>query len=141
LITARRSRGFSRLLWRIEVQPTEPWPPDLTVAEAREERLARNEIAFRSVNERIQEMAVSFGGDDYEFVCECSAAGCLERVTLTRAEYEHVRGEGTRFFVLPGHENVAVEVVVETLPTHLVVEKDGHAGIVADMADPRDGDP
>jgi hypothetical protein len=115
-------------------------PSDPTAGEAREERLARNEIAFREVNERIQEMAVSLGGDDYEFVCECSARGCIERVNLTRSQYEHIRAEGTRFFVVPGHENVAVEEVVETQPTYLVVEKDGHAGIVADMADPRDGD-
>jgi hypothetical protein len=110
------------------------------VGEAREERLANNEILFRSVNESIQELAVSLGGgDDYEFICECSARGCAERVRLTRVEYEHVRAEGTRFFVLPGHENAEVEQVVETRAAYLVVEKDGHAGIVADLADPRDG--
>lgn len=38
-------------------------------------------------------------------------------------------------FVLPGHENVAVEQVVETRPTYLVVEKAGRVGIVADLAD------
>lgn len=43
-------------------------------------------------------------------------------------------------FVLPGHENVAVEQVAETRPAYLVVEKDGCVGIVADLADPRDGD-
>jgi len=123
-------------------QPIEPESPATTPAEAREERLANNEILFRSVNESIQELAVSLGGaDNYEFICECSARGCVDRVKLTRAQYEHVRAEGTRFFVVPGHENVAVEEVVETQPTYLVVEKDGHAGIVADMADPRDGDP
>jgi len=123
-------------------QPIEPESLATTPAEAREERLANNEILFRSVNESIQELAVSLGGaDNYEFICECSARGCVDRVKLTRAQYEHVRAEGTRFFVVPGHENVAVEEVVETQPTYLVVEKDGHAGIVADMADPRDGDP
>jgi hypothetical protein len=33
-----------------------------------------------------------------------------------------------------------VELVVEIQPTYVVVEKDGHAGIVADFADPRDSD-
>jgi hypothetical protein len=104
--------------------------------EAREERLANNEILFRSVNESIQELAASL--DRYDFVCECSALGCRDRVTLAPSEYEHIRAVGTRFFVMPGHEDVAVELVVEVQPTYVVVEKDGHAGIVADNADPRD---
>jgi hypothetical protein len=40
--------------------------------------------------------------------------------------------------VVPGHQNPAVEVVVETEPRFLVVEKDGAAGIVAELEDPRD---
>jgi len=109
---------------------------------AREERLANNETLFRSINESIQELAVSLGGlEDYDFICECSSRGCFDRVTLTRDQYEHVRAEGTRFFVTPGHENITVELVVETHPRYLVVEKDGPAGIVAELADPRDGDP
>ena len=122
-------------------QPIQPTPSDAKAAEAREERLANNEIVFRTVNESIQELATSFGGpDNYEFICECSARGCVELVKLTRVQYEHVRAEGVRFFVVPGHENAEVEVVVETRPTYFVVEKDGHAGVVADRADPRDGD-
>ena len=130
---------FSGLLWLIEIQPTPS--SGLTAGEAREERLANNEIVFRTVNESIQELSVSLGGpDNYEFICECTARDCIDRVMLTRVQYEYIRAEGTRFFVVPGHENVAVEKVVETMPTYLVVEKDGHAGIVADFADPRDGD-
>ncbi|MDX6486368.1 MAG: hypothetical protein QOF43_1521 [Gaiellaceae bacterium] len=110
-------------------------------AEAREERLANNEILFRTVNESIQELAVEFGGgDDYEFICECARRGCLDRIKLSRQQYEQVRAEGTRFFVVPGHEDISVELVVETTPTFVIVEKDGHAGVVAELADPRDGD-
>ena len=57
-----------------------------------------------------------------------------------RLDYERVRAEGARFFVVPGHEDASVELIVATTPTYLVVEKDGHAGIVAEAADPRDGD-
>jgi hypothetical protein len=39
---------------------------------------------------------------------------------------------------VPGHEDIAVELVVEAQPGFLIVEKDGHAGLVADLADPRD---
>lgn len=106
--------------------------------EAREERLAQNEVLFRTVNEAIEQKALDFGGTDaYEFICECARSGCFERVTLTLAEYEHVRGEGTRFFVVPGHENIGIELVTETMTGFVVVEKDGHAGIVADGEDPR----
>jgi hypothetical protein len=109
-------------------------PPE----EAREERLARNEVLFRSVNEAIEQQALEFGGlDEYEFICECARSGCFDRVSLTLKQYEHIRAEGTRFFVVPGHQDVAVEVVVEAREGFVIVEKDGHAGIVAELADPR----
>jgi hypothetical protein len=112
------------------------------MGETRDERLARNEVIFRTVNEAIEQQALEFGGlDDYEFICECAASGCFDRIKLTIGEYEHVRSEGTRFFVVPGHENIEVEMVVDTRPTFVIVEKDGSAGVVADFSDPRDGGP
>ena len=110
-------------------------------ADWREERLAQNEVFFRTVNEGIEQQAIRFGGDDdYEFICECASRACLDRVSLTLREYEHIRAAGTRFVVVPGHENIEVELVVETARSYNVVEKDGTAGIVADLSDPRDGD-
>lgn len=110
--------------------------------EAHEERLARNEVLFRSVNESIEQQAVKFGGlDAYEFICECVSTECFERLPLTLQEYDHVRAEGTTFLVAPGHDDVSIELVVEKLPTHWIVRKDGAAGVVAEFADPRDGDP
>jgi hypothetical protein len=109
--------------------------------EAREERLALNEVLFRTVNEAIEQQAIRFGGlDGYDFICECSSITCVERVSVTLGEYERVRGSGVRFFVAPGHEDVEVELVVETATLFSTVEKDGPAGIVASLADPRDGD-
>ena len=113
---------------------------DLTPAEKREEGLANTEILFREVNESIQSLAGGLGGDDHEFICECSRIACADLVKLSRLDYERVRAEGARFFVVPGHEDASVELIVATTPTYLVVEKDGHAGIVAEAADPRDGD-
>jgi hypothetical protein len=108
----------------------------------REERLAKNEVLFRSVNEAIEQQALRFGGiDEYEFICECASRTCLERITLTLRQYEHIRADATRFFVSPGHANVELEQVVEQAPQYHVVQKDGAAGIVADLSDPRDGDP
>ena len=92
------------------------------------------------MNEAIQERSADFGLTAHEFICECTSASCVDRVELTRGQYEHVRGEGTRFFVVPGHEQSEVEVVIERQPTYLVVEKDGLAGVVAEETDPRDDD-
>jgi hypothetical protein len=110
---------------------------------AHQERLARNEAFFREVNERIHRVADGFteGSDEgehsYEFLCECSRTSCSERIELTLDEYEHVRAEGTRFVLLPGHELNAIEEVVAREDEHVLVEKDGLAGEVAAGLDPR----
>jgi hypothetical protein len=110
---------------------------------AHQERLARNEAFFREVNERIHRVADGFtegrgeGEHGYEFLCECSRTSCSERITLTLAEYEHVRAEGTRFVLVPGHELDAVEEVVAREDEHVLVEKDGVAGEIAASLDPR----
>jgi hypothetical protein len=109
--------------------------------DAREQRLAQNEVLFRSVNEAIEQQALGHGGlDEYQFICECARTGCVDRISLTLAQYEHVRSDGTWFFVVPGHQNPTVEFVVEEQPRFMIVEKDGPAGIVADLDDPRDGE-
>jgi hypothetical protein len=65
-------------------------------------------------------------------MCECGDASCLERVELTRVEYERVRAHRARFLVLPGHEDrTADERVVEKFDHFNVVEKEGTAGEIA----------
>ena len=39
------------------------------------------------------------------YVCECGDAACIERIRLTRPEYEAVRGYYTRFAIAVDHEN------------------------------------
>jgi hypothetical protein len=106
---------------------------------SREERLAQNEVFFRSVNERIRGIAERHGSDPhkYEFLCECSDSSCVERVTLSLDEYEAVRADATRFVLADGHSDATIERVVETAPDHVVVEKVGVAGKVAQALDPR----
>lgn len=113
----------------------------MSVTDAREARLAHNEVIFRGVNEAIEQQAIEFGTlEDYEFICECSSTACVDRITLSISDYENVRGSGTRFFVALGHEDIEVELVVETRPTFLIVEKDGAAGTIAVLEDPRAGE-
>jgi hypothetical protein len=102
------------------------------------ERQGRNESLFREVNERIAELNQTFQVDGRsEFLCECSREECTEPVSISLEEYEEVRRTPTRFFVLPGHEDVNVERVVSRGEHFIIVEKIGDAADEAEDLDPR----
>jgi hypothetical protein len=103
--------------------------------DVRRERAALNESLFREVNERIEDLAGNAAHP--EFVCECIDGTCDRRVAMTVAEYEYVRAEPNRFFVLPGHSAPEVEEVVETKEQYLIVRKIGVGGSIAEDLDPR----
>ena len=108
------------------------------MSEIREERLAHNEVVFRTLNESIDQIAIGLGGSaPFEFVCECATSDCFARIELTLPEYESVRSDGSHFILRPGHQDIEVELVVEEHPHYIVVQKDGVAGLVAHDADPR----
>jgi hypothetical protein len=69
------------------------------------------------------------------FVCECADDACIERLTLDPDAYTRVRSEPRWFIVLPGHEDPALERVIETHGSYLIVEKTGAAGQVAEQTD------
>ena len=95
-----------------------------------EERLARNELMFRAINENIRELARRFGvaEESLAFVCECADETCVERVTLTLAQYDEMRVLPARFVVVPGHEATPlVERVVFRSPNFVLVRKIGLA--------------
>ena len=51
-----------------------------------EARLARNELMFRAINERIRELAARFEDDEHgpvSFLCECADETCVERLSMT----------------------------------------------------------
>ena len=107
----------------------------LTELEAQRARSAKTQSLFREVNERIEELhpPSSF----IEFLCECWRRDCTEYVPLTTEEYEDVRSNADHFFVLPGHEESAVEEVVSRSPRYVVVGKLGVGAAVAEKLDPR----
>jgi hypothetical protein len=108
--------------------------------DAREERLARNEVLFRDVNERIEQLAAPHQGQDphlFEFFCECSNLDCSLRLRLTLAAYENVRSDPALFVVAPGHELPEIEVVLRRTDAYQVVRKDGEAAQLAAAQDPR----
>jgi len=102
--------------------------------DARERRLAENEVAFRAINDAIEETASRHGADDhrYEFLCECSNADCTLRLQLTRSAYEDVRRRGDQFIVAPGHNLPEIEDVVSRSDDYWVVEKHGEAARLAE---------
>ena len=107
--------------------------------DAREERLAKNEVLFREVNERIEEAAETFDveGHVFEFICECSNADCNLRVPLTIAQYEEARSDSAQFVIAPGHELPEIEHVVLRARDYQIVRKEGPAADLADEQDPR----
>jgi hypothetical protein len=53
-------------------------------------RLARNQVLFREVNERLREVWDESAGPT-EFLCECSDEDCTVAIPLEVTEYERIR--------------------------------------------------
>lgn len=103
-------------------------------------RAAQNEVVFRQVNERIEDLNRSFQqvtelGD---WICECADVSCIERIAMTLPAYEKLRSNGDHFAVKPGHEAAGLETVLERHEGYVVVAKLGVGARVAITHDPRD---
>ena len=106
----------------------------------REERIGLNEAVFREVNERIESLAETFDlqSDQLDLVCECGDASCVQRISMTGAEYEQLRSDARQFAVHPGHEKLDVEKLVEKRAGYNIVLKTKEpAGHIAEETDPR----
>jgi hypothetical protein len=86
------------------------------------ERLARNQVLFREVNERLREVLDASTGPT-EFLCECSNEDCIETVPLEPVEYERIRANPNSFLVAPGHELIEIERVTWQSDRYFLVEK------------------
>jgi hypothetical protein len=92
--------------------------------DTRQERVGKNEVLFRDVNERIKEINRDMGFEEAaDFICECGDADCAAPITLTLREYEAVRAHPTRFAIFRSHEMMDVERIVEENERFAVVEK------------------
>ena len=99
------------------------------------ERLAQNEVLYRSVNERLEPVNESLEASlklPSEWVCECADAGCTTRIRATVTEYESVRAHARQFLVYPGHVDPSVEHVVRGNERFTVVEKSDASAEVAE---------
>jgi hypothetical protein len=103
-------------------------------------RIGLNEAVFREVNERISDLGEQFGLEDQplDLVCECGDPTCVERISMSRAEYEELRSDATHFAVHGRHVQPDVEDVVDRRQGYLVVRKrEGEPAEVARETDPR----
>jgi hypothetical protein len=91
----------------------------------RELRAAQNQMMFRSVNDRIQELGENQGGSPLEFACECADDTCIERIPLAAHQFLAIESEPNRFIVLRGHEVPEVEDVIAERDGFLIVSKRG----------------
>jgi hypothetical protein len=85
-------------------------------------RLARNQVIYCEVNERLREIAGP-AESPTEYLCECSDVACHETIELEVTEYEAVRAASRAFVITPGHERPEVERVVEENDRFALVEK------------------
>ena len=101
-------------------------------------RAAANEATIRDVNEGIERG--QWPGEEHSpvgFRCECARLGCNRLIELSVHEYEEIRAHPRRFVLIPGHEFPDIEVVIETRPGYIIVEKQDEAGEVAEEHNPR----
>lgn len=108
-----------------------------------EERIARNESAFRDANEEIGRTAddLHLTERPVPFVCECADVSCHAIVRLPLSDYRRVRSNPRWFVNAPGHQVAALgaSVVVEPHDGWSIVEKVGLAGEIAEeLAPPED---
>jgi hypothetical protein len=100
-----------------------------------DERVARNQALFRTINERTELLNEAFADlTPYgSWICECANTECLERIDMTLDEYESLRANSTWFAVASSERHVApdIERIVEKTDRYWVVEKLGTAGTVA----------
>jgi hypothetical protein len=111
----------------------------------RRDRLARNEVVFREVNERIEKLIregewlepSAREPESLDVLCECGNAECSTGLRIALSEYERVRSEPTHFLVAPGHAIPAIEDVVTSGAEYEVVTKLAGEGVLARNTDPR----
>jgi hypothetical protein len=112
------------------------------MARDRAESVALTEAAFRIANERMaawEERRSSDGGPE-SYYCECAFEGCREEIRLTRDQYDAVREQPRRFFVLHDHIIEDLETELERHDTYSVIEKPPALAPLLDDTDPR-GEP
>jgi hypothetical protein len=103
---------------------------------SREERMARNEVASRELNEEIEEAYEEEPrSNQFDMVCECGLQMCDRAIDITMDEYVLVRSDLRQFAIVPDHFIGDIERIVQQKDRFAVVAT--REGTPADVA--RDG--
>jgi hypothetical protein len=110
------------------------------VASKRERRIAENESSFRAANEHMAAWEERDRAEGTElYFCECPDPQCEEMVRVQGSDYERVRKNPAHFIVVPGHEVLDVEAVIESHEGWALVEKGSRVREIVEEGDPRQG--
>ncbi len=92
----------------------------------RKRRIGENEAIFRSVNEEVSKLNVTFSAatNTMRIVCECGVQSCTVQIEISPDAYGRVREDATLFVVRPGHDLPETETVIEKTDGYWVVQKD-----------------
>jgi hypothetical protein len=86
-------------------------------------KAVRSSLLIREVNERINELSVSWPNDEpREFLCECGDEGCIEAILVTRTDYEAAREQSGRHVVTSDHRDETGVSVLMTRGGYSIVE-------------------
>jgi hypothetical protein len=106
----------------------------------RARRIGLNETVFREVNERLSSLGTAYVLEDepLDLICECGNVDCVERIRVTKDDYEAIRSDPAQFAVVAGHAETDLEDVIEARGGYEVVrKKPGEGRDVARQRDPR----
>lgn len=104
------------------------------ISSTREARAARNQVLFRTVNEKLWEINQTFVEvvGPYAIACECADLECVETVQISPDEYRSVRENPRHFVVVRGHVYPEVQRLVRESDGYAVVEKERLAAQLAE---------
>ena len=84
------------------------------------------EALNRRIGERVEEIRSETDAPPdapVRFFCECSDLACRGRIAIAPSRFTRIHRDPALFVVLPGHEDSAIETVVDTWGDHVIVRK------------------
>jgi len=85
----------------------------------------QNEDLFQEANEILERRFQVAGIDGAaRFICECASTTCMQDVRVDLETFASVRNQGW-YMILDGHQDDAIERVVERREAFIIVEKTG----------------